>query len=198
MEYDFLFKIVTIGDSSVGKSSILTRYVDNVFSENYISTIGVDFKIKTINIKDKNIKLQIWDTAGQERFKTITQSYYRGASAILLIYDLTDISTFQNLNKWLMDVKKANNDAQIFIIGNKLDLFDCRQIKYNEAKNFTEKHGYKYIEVSAKTNKGINNLFIDLCESLIKNHTINYCLNHDESIINIPQSVPISKCQCIY
>ena len=101
-EYDYLFKIVLVGDSGVGKSSLVLKYTDDVYNDNFISTIGVDFKIHTININGKQVKLQIWDTAGQERFKSITASYYKGAHCIIFVYDITDSQSFLNLKKWIM------------------------------------------------------------------------------------------------
>ena len=105
-DYDYLFKVLLIGNSSVGKSSLLLRFVDNAWSDLFVPTIGVDFKIKTMTIDSKNVKLQIWDTAGQERFKNITASYYRGAHGILVVYDITDMESFKNINNWLIEIEK--------------------------------------------------------------------------------------------
>ena len=135
-EYDYLFKILLIGASNVGKSSIMTRYVDNIFSESYISTIGVDFKIKTLEVNNKIIKLQVWDTAGQERFRSITSSYYRGSSCIIVVFDLSDINSFIDaIEIWLDEIKKNNektgSNSMVYIVGNKLD----KKIDKNKNKN---------------------------------------------------------------
>jgi len=105
-DYDFIFKILLIGDSGVGKSCLLLRFADDKYSESFISTIGVDFKIRTVNINGKVIKLQIWDTAGQERFRTITSSYYRGAHGIIVVYDVTDRGTFTSVKQWLQEIER--------------------------------------------------------------------------------------------
>ena len=137
-EYDYLFKILLIGDSGVGKSSVLGRFVDKVFTDTYISTIGVDFKIRTLNIDGKAVKLQIWDTAGQERFRTITTSYYRGVHAVILVYDVTDILSFNNISNWLKEVQRyAPDNAIKLLIGNKCDLvrkYTHKYIKQNNKK----------------------------------------------------------------
>jgi len=106
-EYDYLFKLLLIGDSGVGKSCLLLRFADDTYTESYISTIGVDFKIRTIQLDGKTIKLQIWDTAGQERFRTITSSYYRGAHGIIVVYDTTEAETFNNVKQWLHEIDRC-------------------------------------------------------------------------------------------
>ena len=111
-EYDHLFKILLIGNSAVGKSSLILQFVENSWNEIFVPTIGVDFKIKTLNIDDKRVKLQIWDTAGQERFKNITAAYYRGALGVMLVYDITDIETFKALNSWLIEIEKNANNTK--------------------------------------------------------------------------------------
>mmetsp|Transcript_49208 Transcript_49208/g.71860 ORF Transcript_49208/g.71860 Transcript_49208/m.71860 type:complete len:109 (+) Transcript_49208:102-428(+) len=105
-EYDYLFKLLLIGDSGVGKSCLLLRFADDTYTESYISTIGVDFKIRTITQDSKTVKLQIWDTAGQERFRTITSSYYRGAHGIIVVYDVTDMESFNNVKQWLHEIDR--------------------------------------------------------------------------------------------
>lgn len=178
-EYDYLFKILLIGASNVGKSSIMSRYVDNIFNESYISTIGVDFKIKTLEINNKIIKLQIWDTAGQERFKSITSSYYRGSSCIIVVFDLSDNNSFTDaMNIWLEEIKKNNekngSTPLIYIVGNKSDkkinVNNIDMMKYKLEK--LELGEINYLEVSAKNNTNIEYLFETLSEKLMKKHHI--------------------------
>ncbi|SPP78490.1 blast:Ras-related protein Rab-10 [Drosophila guanche] len=140
--YDLLFKLLLIGDSGVGKTCILFRFSDDAFTSTFISTIGIDFKIKTVELRGKKIKLQIWDTAGQERFHTITTSYYRGAMGIMLVYDITNEKSFENIVKWLRNIDEhANEDVEKMILGNKCDMTDKRVVnkERGEAVSKTEK-----------------------------------------------------------
>lgn len=120
-EYDYLFKLLLIGDSGVGKSCLLLRFADDTYTQSYISTIGVDFKIRTLGIDDKTVKLQIWDTAGQERFRTITSSYYRGAHGIIIVYDVTDRESFTNVRHWIHEIDKyaADGVKKLLVSGGK-------------------------------------------------------------------------------
>mmetsp|Transcript_18964 Transcript_18964/g.21787 ORF Transcript_18964/g.21787 Transcript_18964/m.21787 type:complete len:123 (-) Transcript_18964:275-643(-) len=119
-DYDYLFKILLIGNSGVGKSSLLLRFADDTFTDNFMPTIGVDFKIRTLEVDGKTIKLQIWDTAGQERFKTITSSYYKGAHGIIVVYDITDKESFKNIDTWMNEVEKhASDNVSRILCGNK-------------------------------------------------------------------------------
>merc|ERR1711934_231249 len=121
--YDMLIKLLLIGDSGVGKSCLLCRYSDDVFNSNFITTIGIDFKIRTIELDGAKIKLQIWDTAGQERFRTITQAYYRGAMGILLVYDVTDKKSFEHIKEWTKSIDQhASETAVKILVGNKCDI----------------------------------------------------------------------------
>uniref|UniRef100_A0A915E9C2 Ras-related protein Rab-35 n=1 Tax=Ditylenchus dipsaci TaxID=166011 RepID=A0A915E9C2_9BILA len=120
-DYDHLFKLLIIGDSGVGKSSLLLRFADNTFSANYITTIGVDFKIRTISIRGQKIKLQIWDTAGQERFRTITSTYYRGTHGVIVVYDVTSGESFSNVKRWLHEIESNCDNVQKILVGNKID-----------------------------------------------------------------------------
>jgi len=160
-EYDFLFKLLLIGDSGVGKSSLLVRFSDDTYSESYISTIGVDFKIRTIDIDGKSVKLQIWDTAGQERFRTITSSYYRGAHGIIIVYDVTDKESFQNVKHWLQEIDKyANEGVMKLLVGNKSDLQSKKVVTYDEAKELADSLGIGFLETSAKNSHNVEQGFI--------------------------------------
>lgn len=141
-EYDYLFKLLLIGDSGVGKSCLLLRFADDTYTESYISTIGVDFKIRTIELDGKTIKLQIWDTAGQERFRTITSSYYRGAHGIIVVYDVTDLDSFNNVKQWLHEIDRyACDNVNKLLVGNKCDMSARKVVDYNTAKEFAEQLG---------------------------------------------------------
>merc|ERR1712169_73431 len=162
-EYDYLFKLLLIGDSGVGKSCLLLRFADDTYSESYISTIGVDFKIRTIEHDGKTIKLQIWDTAGQERFRTITSSYYRGAHGICVVYDVTDMDSFNNVRQWLQEIDRyACENVNKLLVGNKCDLTTKRVVDYNTAKEFADGLGIPFLETSAKNSTNVEDAFITM------------------------------------
>jgi len=166
--YDLLFKLLLIGDSGVGKTCILFRFSDDAFNTTFISTIGIDFKIKTVELRGKKIKLQIWDTAGQERFHTITTSYYRGAMGIMLVYDITQPKTFDNIAKWLRNIDEhANEDVEKMILGNKCDMEDKRMVSKERGESIAREHGIRFLETSAKANVNIERSFLDLAEAIL-------------------------------
>jgi len=160
-EYDYLFKLLLIGDSGVGKSCLLLRFADHTYTESYISTIGVDFKIRTITTRDeKTIKLQIWDTAGQERFRTITSSYYRGAHGIIVVYDVTDQESFNNVKQWLNEIERyACEKVNKLLVGNKCDLVSKKAVSYEVAKAFADKLDIPFLETSAKAATNVERRF---------------------------------------
>ena len=168
-EHDYLFKILLIGDSGVGKTSIILRFSDDTYTESFISTIGVDFKLRTIQVGDKIIKLQIWDTAGQERFRTITSSYYRGAHGIILVYDITDRISFENIVKWMDDVDRyALGSVDTMLVGNKGDMEDKRAVEYERAQKFAAGTKMRFFETSAKNASNVNNLFKAMVDTIMK------------------------------
>jgi len=168
-DYDYLFKLLLIGDSAVGKSCLLLRFADAAFTENFISTIGVDFKIKTVEVEGKKLKLQIWDTAGQERFQTITTSYYRGAHGLLIVFDVTNKASFENVRKWLDDVDRHASQGIIkILVGNKVDLAHKRVIDYHTAKELADRLNMQYMETSAKESTNVNTAFERLATYVMK------------------------------
>ncbi|EPB84339.1 GTP-binding protein ypt2 [Mucor circinelloides 1006PhL] len=169
--YDYLIKLLLIGDSGVGKSCLLLRFSDDSFTPSFITTIGIDFKIRTIELDGKRIKLQIWDTAGQERFRTITTgnaltafaAYYRGAMGILLVYDTTDERSFANVRNWFSNIEQhASEGVNKILIGNKCDMEDKRAITKDQGQNLANELGIRFMETSAKANIGVEEAFFDL------------------------------------
>lgn len=162
-EYDYLFKLLLIGDSGVGKSCLLLRFSDDTYTESYISTIGVDFKIRTIDLDGKTIKLQIWDTAGQERFRTITSSYYRGAHGIIVVYDTTDQESFNNVKQWLQEIDRyACENVNKLLVGNKCDLTHKKVVEYPTAKEYADSLGIPFLETSAKNATNVEQAFLTM------------------------------------
>ncbi|XP_043691139.1 ras-related protein Rab2BV-like [Telopea speciosissima] len=159
-EYDYLFKIVLIGDSGVGKSNILSRFTRNEFCLDSKSTIGVEFATKTLQVDGKTVKAQIWDTAGQERYRAITSAYYRGAVGALLVYDITKRQTFDNVQRWLRELRDhADSNIVIMMAGNKSDLTHLRAVPERDAQGLAEKEGLSFLETSALEAYNIENAF---------------------------------------
>jgi len=167
--YDYLIKLLLIGDSGVGKSCVLLRFSDDSFSPSFITTIGIDFKIRTIELDGKRIKLQIWDTAGQERFRTITTAYYRGAMGILLVYDVTDERSFNNIRNWIRNIEQhASEGVDRILIGNKCDMTDKKVITAEQGQALADEFGIRFVETSAKSNIGVEDAFFALARDIKK------------------------------
>lgn len=167
--YDYLIKLLLIGDSGVGKSCLLLRFSEDSFTPSFITTIGIDFKIRTIEIDGKRIKLQIWDTAGQERFRTITTVYYRGAMGILLVYDVTDQKSFENIKTWFGNVEQhASEDVNKILIGNKCDWDEKRVVSKEQGQALADSLGIQFVEASAKANINVEDAFLSLARQIMK------------------------------
>ena len=209
MSYAYLFKYIIIGDTGkihsataqkvfitltdslriigVGKSCLLLQFTDKRFRQQHDLTIGVEFGARTIQINEKNIKLQIWDTAGQESFKSITRSYYRGAAGALLVYDITRRDTFTHLTRWLEEVRQNGNpDMTIMLIGNKSDLDARRQVSTEEGERFAKEHGLIFMETSAKTAHNVEESFLQTSTMIYDNIDKGvYDLSSDKSGIRV-------------
>jgi len=170
-KYDYLIKLLLIGDSGVGKSCLLLRYSDDSFTSSFITTIGIDFKIKSILCDDAKVKLQIWDTAGQERFRTITTAYYRGAMGILLVYDVSDEASFANVSNWMRQIdQNAAENVNRLLIGNKSDVDQDkgRKITYAQGEALAKEYGIKFFETSAKLNTNVDEAFMSIATDIVE------------------------------
>jgi len=191
-EYDYLFKLLLIGDSGVGKSCLLLRFADDTYTESYISTIGVDFKIRTIELDGKTIKLQIWDTAGQERFRTITSSYYRGAHGIIVVYDVTDQESFNNVKQWLQEIDRyACETVNKLLVGNKCDLTTKKVVDYTTAKEYADQLGIPFLETSAKNATNVEQAFMTMAAE-IKNRVGPPAPSGPTGQVKIESSTPVT------
>ncbi len=168
---DLSYKFVLVGDSSVGKSAILTRFADNHFASHYSNTIGVDFRFRTIAFGKKTIQLQIWDTAGQEKFRTLTSSYYRNANCVVLVYDVTNERSFNHTKDWLEEVQRAvpadGRKPQYILLGNKSDLMASKCVPTEKAKKFATEHSMFFMECSAKDGTNVDTAFLTAAETLL-------------------------------
>ena len=168
-EYDLMFKILLLGDSGVGKSSLLLRYTKNEFISDLRSTIGVEFALKYLTIDNFQLKVQIWDTAGMERYRSITNAYYKGAKGVIVVYDICRKKSFENVDKWIDDFKsKADDDAVIILIGNKSDLDEKREVSKEEAESKAQKNKFGFMETSAKDNNNVQKAFETLFHEIVK------------------------------
>jgi len=168
-EYDYLFKVVLIGDSGVGKSNLLSRFTRNEFNLESKSTIGVEFATRSIQVDGKTIKAQIWDTAGQERYRAITSAYYRGAVGALLVYDIAKHLTYENVERWLRELRDhADANIVIMLVGNKSDLRHLRAVPTDEAKAFAEKNNLSFIETSALDSTNVETAFHNILTEIYR------------------------------
>ena len=181
--YDLIFKIILIGDSSVGKTNIFTKYLNDEFDPDSKATVGVEFGTKNLKINNKLIKVQIWDTAGQERYRSITSAYYKGAKGSLLVYDITNKLTFDNLDKWISELKNnGDSDISMILVGNKTDLESNRVVSLEEGKNKAKFNKMAFIETSALNGNNIEKAFNELITDIFRN---NYSLVENKNNIKL-------------
>ena len=173
MDYDKTCQILLIGDSLVGKTCLIQRYVNGTFKDDYILTVGLDYHTKLEIINNLNVSVKLWDTAGQERFKALTPSFFRNAEGVVIAYDVTNSESFDNLKFWISSIKTNLFEKNIFIpiiiIGNKIDLEDMREISKDVASAFAKENKFKYFETSAKTGEGVDEAFRDLVNQVLAN-----------------------------
>eukprot|EP00271_Cylindrocystis_brebissonii_P011228 TRINITY_DN281_c0_g1_i1.p1 TRINITY_DN281_c0_g1~~TRINITY_DN281_c0_g1_i1.p1 ORF type:complete len:226 (-),score=40.33 TRINITY_DN281_c0_g1_i1:1029-1706(-) len=168
-EYDYLFKIVLIGDSGVGKSNLLSRFTKNTFSLENKSTIGVEFATRSVEVDGKIIKAQIWDTAGQERYRAITSAYYRGAMGALLVYDITRSATFASVQRWVHELRThTEEDIRLMLVGNKADLANARDVATDDGKRLSQENGMFFIETSARDGENVDQAFMLVLQEIYK------------------------------
>lgn len=166
--FDIAFKVMLLGDSAVGKTCVLVRFKDGAFlGGNFIATVGIDFRNKVLTVDNAKVKLQIWDTAGQERFRSVTHAYYRDAQALLLLYDITSKSSFDNIRAWLTEIHEyAQKDVVIMLLGNKTDMAGERVIKHEEGEKLAKEYGVPFMETSAKTGVNVELAFLAVAKEL--------------------------------
>ncbi|XP_012231006.1 ras-related protein Rab-43 isoform X1 [Linepithema humile] len=200
--FDYLFKIVLIGDCGTGKTCVLQRFKSGTFVERHGNTIGVDFCIKTVLIDGKRIKLQIWDTAGQERFRTITQSYYRSANGIIIVYDITKRPTFLSLQRWVEEVRKyTSSHVLLVLVGNKCDLEHQREVKKAEAEALCQylPEVLHVVETSAKDNTNVDSIFFYLASELKRRHDNRQISTNENDVVKLSVGRDLSSCSgCSY
>ena len=165
--FDVKYKIMVLGESKVDKTQLIKRYTKDQFGGVYLTTVGMDFQDKIIEIEDKKIRLQIWDTAGQERFRNVTKSYFQSSQGLVLVYDITDRESFEKLNFWVDNIKNfAPENAKFILVGNKCDLANERKVSYEEGENYAKKFNIKFFESSAKDGTNVNELFFYLANEI--------------------------------
>lgn len=199
--YDVLYRLVLIGDSGVGKTALLLRYSDNVFNASFISTIGIDFRIKTIEVEGKRVKLQIWDTAGQDKFHSVAASYYRNAHGIMLLYDITSADSFMHISKWVNNISKnAPGEVKQILIGNKCDIPENKRVIEEErGRELARELDMPFLETSAKEGVNVDEAFEVVAKLIMERDKQKENKNVDNNVVDVRREslqTKESKCSC--
>ena len=182
--FDVKYKIMVLGESRVGKTSLIKRYTKDQFGGVYLTTVGMDFQDKIIEIEDKKVRLQIWDTAGQERFRNVTKSYFQSSQGLVLVYDITDRESFEKLNFWVDNIKNnAPENAKFILVGNKCDLANERKVSYEEGENYAKNLNIKFFEASARDGTNVNELFFYLANEIYQDNKLKGNNNSNNGVI---------------
>lgn len=202
-KFDETIKILMLGESGVGKSSILTRFVDKKFSTNFITTLGVEYKHKLVMMNEKKVFLQVWDTAGQEKFRTITPVYYRKVDGVVMVYDITDENSFESINYWMKNLyENADQHIKVILVGNKYDLADKRVITKEAGEELASNFKIKFVEASAKSTHNVDEVFMSLSKEILEhrktasNMSGNFTTTVEPTelnIINLQEKPPASR-----
>ena len=196
--YDVKLKIMVIGESKTGKTSLISRYCNNEFSGGaYLSTIGIDFQIKDLNIKKKKIRVQIWDTAGQERYRNIAKNYFQSSDGFIIVYDISDTESFEKLDYWIEQIKtNAQECIKMILFGNKCDLINERKISREEGEEYAKNKNIKFFEVSAKDGTNVQNAFETFINEILVSFLDDNCKKRKSKVLSIPIGPPIKKKNC--
>ena len=182
--YDVKYKIMVLGESKVDKTQLIKRYTKDQFGGVYLTTVGMDFQDKIIEIEDKKVRLQIWDTAGQERFRNVTKSYFQSSQGLVLVYDITDRESFEKLNFWVDNIKNfAPENAKFILVGNKCDLANERKVSYEEGENYAKNLNIKFFEASARDGTNVNELFFYLANEIYQDNKLKGNNNSNNGVI---------------
>ena len=182
--FDVKYKIMVLGESKVDKTQLIKRYTKDQFGGVYLTTVGMDFQDKIIEIEDKKVRLQIWDTAGQERFRNVTKSYFQSSQGLVLVYDITDRESFEKLNFWVDNIKNnAPENVKLILVGNKCDLANERKVSYEEGENYAKNLNIKFFEASARDGTNVNELFFYLANEIYQDNKLKGNNNSNNGVI---------------
>ena len=182
--FDVKYKIMVLGESKVGKTSLIKRYTKDQFGGVYLTTVGMDFQDKIIELEDKKVRLQVWDTAGQERFRNVTKSYFQSSKGLLVVYDITDKESFEKINFWVDNIKNnAPENAKLILVGNKCDLANERKVSYEEGENYAKNLNIKFFEASARDGTNVNELFFYLANEIYQDNKLKGNNNSNNGVI---------------
>ena len=192
--YDILFKIILVGDTSVGKTNIINKYIKNEFREDFYATIGVEFSHKKFIVENRKIKAQIWDTAGQERYKAITRAYYKGAKGAFIVYDITRKETFDDVDKWRNElISSCNQEITVMLIGNKCDLEDQREISKEQGEEKAKSFGFSFLETSALSGENLEKGFQMLIEEIYQKYKVEQSKSDEINLNSGAEEIKIGK-----